>query len=68
MNRNEDLSGMVNEMSNIFDKYLDLIDEDHMLGILIGLCKAIGENKGYRARDFRKKLVEIINYREINGK
>jgi hypothetical protein len=51
-------------ISDAIQEWSDLIDEDNLLAILIGIAKEIGDIKGYRKKDFREKLKQIIDFRE----
>ena len=51
-------------ISDVIQEWSDLIDEDNLLAILIGIAKEIGDIKGYRKKDFREKLKQIIDFRE----
>lgn len=54
----------VPKLTDLIEEYSPRIDEDNLLGILIGFCLAIGEYRGYRKRDFKHKLKDIIDYKE----
>lgn len=64
MNEDGDIIVCTTRISCIIEEYSGVIDEDNLLAILLGIAKEIGDIKGYRKKDFREKLKQIIDFRE----
>jgi len=64
MNEDRDIVECTQLISKLISVYSSDIDEDNLLAILIGIAKEIGDIKGYRKKDFREKLKQIIDFRE----
>jgi len=64
MNEDEDILFLTQTISKLIGIWSSLIDEDNLLAILLGIAKEIGDIKGYRKKDFREKLKQIIDFRE----
>lgn len=63
MNNDSDIFNLLNELSTSIEAYSDRIDMDNILGILIGLCKMVGDVKGLKGKEFRRGLKHIIDQR-----
>ena len=62
--KQEDINAMVNMISPIIEHFSGLIDEDNLLATILGFCYAIGEARGFRPKDFKHRLKDIIFFKE----
>lgn len=61
MNDSKDLSDLINEISIDCEEYLDKIDLDHMISIMLGFCKAFALEKGLSNKEIRRALKTLID-------
>lgn len=61
MNEDKDLFNLVQEISDSLEKYIDKIDCDNMIAILIGFCKHFGDAKGIKKKEFKRGLKSIVD-------
>jgi len=61
MNESKHLSSLVNKISKDCEEYLDKIDIDNLIAIMIGFCKVFAEQKGLSNKELRRGLKDIID-------